>query len=107
MKELPLVIGPEHYFSLDYGIIRFKESKNAWRVRKNDTGSFVTFKPVLEKNLPPQLQVHLRMPVKDYETGGNRLDLPKDEVLDVDFYIDLRAFAAVFEAKKKVSEAKL
>ena len=102
MKELPPVLGPEYILHVDYGVARFMQSKNAWGTKQDDQRNLLSIKPILEKHLPPQLQIHLRLIASDKE-GLNTAGL-KDEVLDIDAYIDLRQFASVINAMKEYQE---
>lgn len=63
---------------LDYVNVRCMDSKEAIVSKPFDSRSFVTLKPVHEKNVPKELQVHVRF--KDTET---------DRTWDVDAYLPL------------------
>jgi len=96
MKELPIIIGKEYVFSIDYGIARFLESKNAWRTTKElAKNNLISFKPILEQNLAPQMQIHIRFYGSD--TLGMNNDTLRDEVLDIDVYIQLTEFMSIIQ----------
>ncbi|CAK0774104.1 hypothetical protein CCP3SC15_4970002 [Gammaproteobacteria bacterium] len=106
MKELPPVLGPEYILHVDYGIARFMESKNAWSTNQDDRRNLLSIKPILEKNLPPQLQVHIRM-IASNKTGLQGEGLKTDETLDIDAYINLEDFAIVLKAIREHQDKEL
>jgi hypothetical protein len=81
MKRLPKKIGPEIWLNPDYAIARFTYHKTAFKTLQNQK-MILTFKLIQEKNLDPQVQVHLRFLGRDLWEG-------KEDILNIDFYIPL------------------
>lgn len=87
MKQLSPQISDEVWVTTRYAIARFMSSKKAY---KTNNDIVLTFKRIKEKNLPEQIQVHLRF------NGTDTYDNSKD-TLDVDFYIDESLFKDMFQ----------
>lgn len=75
-KALSPRIGEEVWLPLDYINIRCKATKEALTSQPFSGNDFVTLKPIHERNVPKELQLHARF--KDKETG---------KTWDVDIYL--------------------
>ena len=87
MKVLPLQLGPEKILFIDYSIIRNMGTKDAWKTTQNNKQNIMSLKPILEKNLEPQMHIHIRIIGKDFFKEGS-----EEQTFDVDTYINLNSF---------------
>jgi len=86
-KQLPQRIGYEVWLRPRYAIARFMNCKIAFRTEDNQP-MILTVKPISEKNVGDQIQLHLRFKGKDY---WNNIS----DVLDVDVYIPIEEWKKV------------
>ena len=81
LKRLSEKTGREIWLKPSYAIARFKRHKAAFKTFENQK-MILTVKPIQEKNLDPEIQIHLRFVGRDLWDG-------KEGILDIDFYIPL------------------
>jgi len=86
-KQLSQRIGYEVFLRPSYVIARFMKSKVAFKTSQ-DQPMLCTIKPITEKGIGDQVQIHLRFEGKDLL---NKLD----DVLDVDVYIPIEEWKKV------------
>ena len=84
-KTLSKRIGTEVFLKVRYAIVRFMNSKNAFKTTDFQKETIFTLKPIIETNVGKQVQLHLRIEAKDY--WNNILD-----TIDVDVYIPLAEY---------------
>lgn len=85
MKKLSLQTGDEVRFNVDYIICRFMKSKKAYKTPQNPKDVWFTMKPVKEKNVPEEIQIHLRFNGRDYWYN-------EEDIIDIDVYVNKEEF---------------
>lgn len=83
MKQLPKKIGKEIWLKPRYAILRFMNSGVAF-VKKDHLPMICTFKPITEKDIGEQIQIHLRFDARDL--------FHKDHIqeqIDIDVYVSM------------------
>jgi hypothetical protein len=90
MKVLSPRIGEEKSLKVRYAMCRFMESKKAFKIQQDQKGTWLTVKPIHEKNLSPEMQIHFRFTGTDQWFGGT-------ETVDCDLYIDLNEFKKILD----------
>jgi hypothetical protein len=88
MKKLSTRTGIEIWMKPRYAIARFMNNKSAFKTTENQDMIF-TMKPIIEKNCPPEIQIHLRFDGKDFWNG-------QKDTLDIDVYIPTEEFLKIF-----------
>jgi hypothetical protein len=81
MKELSPMESNEVWLNPRYAMARFMVSKVAFKTLDNSNNTLMTAKIVQEKNLPKELQLHIRLNGKDYWNNH-------EDTLDIDIYIE-------------------
>ena len=82
MKRLSKVIGKEIILNPRYAIARFMSSKKAYKT-KDFQPMWFTIKPIVEKAVGEQIQVHIRF------EGIDEWHNDEKETLDIDVYIPI------------------
>jgi hypothetical protein len=90
MKTLSEVWSEEILLKPRYAICRFMKSKVAFKNKDGDKKVLFSIKKIQEEGVPEQIQFHVRLQGKDYWSG-------KEDVVDVDFYVDIEDFKREFD----------